>query len=190
ENYIGYNSSGPYVNSAKTILVRLQTENRTLNQQRLGRQRSREQSRIRRERNRVETERNKIKTMLKSYVRRYVAKNDGTFTDKKTGLTWSLLDSRAVLNKCLDYKSAQKYVNNLKTGGYRDWRLPYSNELAGIYKSEPFFPDKRTQWYWTSEVFTKGYNKKALIVTSKQESFYKRQQANLDKCGWVRAVRP
>ncbi len=190
ENYIGYNSSGPYVNSAKTILVRLQTENRTLNQQRIGRQRSREQSRIRRERNRVETERNKIKTMLKSYVRRYVAKNDGTFTDKKTGLTWSLLDSRAVLNKCLDYKSAQKYVNNLKTGGYRDWRLPYSNELAGIYKSEPFFPDKRTQWYWTSEVFTKGYNKKALIVTSKQESFYKRQQANLDNCGWVRAVRP
>jgi uncharacterized protein DUF1566/uncharacterized protein DUF4388 len=190
ENYISYNSSGPYVNSAKTILARLQTENRTLNQQRIGQQRSREQSRIRQERNRVKIERNKIKTMLKSSGRRYVAKNDGTFTDKKTGLTWSLLDSRTALNKCLDYKSAQKYVKSLKTGGYRDWRLPYSNELAGIYKNEPFFPDKRTKWYWTSEVFIKGYNKNALIVTSTHEKAYKRQQVKLDKCGWVRAVRP
>jgi len=190
ENYISYNFSGPYVNSAKTILGRLQTENRTIKQQQVGQQRSMEQSRIRQEKNRIKIERNTIKTMLKSSGRRYVAKNDGTFTDKKTGLTWSLLDSRTALNKCLDYKSAQKYVKSLKTGGYRDWRLPYSNELAGIYKNEPFFPDKRTKWYWTSEVFTKGYNKNALIVTSKHEKAYKRQQVKLDKCGWVRAVRP
>ena len=128
--------------------------------------------------------------MLNRSGRRYVSKNNGTFTDTKTGLTWCLLDSRAALNKCLDYKSAQKYVQSLKTGGYRDWRLPYSNELAGIYKSEPFFPDKRVKWYWTSEVFTKGYNKNALIVTSKHEKAYKRQGVSLDKCGWVRAVRP
>ena len=190
ENYISYNSSGPYVDYAKAILTRLQTKNRTLKQRRVGKQRSREQARIRQEKNRIKIEKNKIKTMLNRSGRRYVSKNNGTFTDTKTGLTWCLLDSRAALNKCLDYKSAQKYVQSLKTGGYRDWRLPYSNELAGIYKSEPFFPDKRVKWYWTSEVFTKGYNKKALIVTSKHEKAYKRQGVSLDKCGWVRAVRP
>jgi len=190
ENYISYNSSGPYVDYAKAILTRLQTENRTLKKRRTDKQHSRGQARIRQEKNRKKIERKKIKTMLKNSGRRYVANNDGTFTDTKTSLTWCLLDSKAALNKCLDYKSAQKYVKSLKTGGYRDWRLPYSNELAGIYKNEPFFPDKRTKWYWTSEVFTKGYNKNALIVTSKHEKAYKRQGVSLDKCGWVRAVRP
>ena len=190
ENYISYNSSGSYVDSAKAILTRLQTENQTLKQRRSGEQRSREQARIRQEKNRIKAERNKIKTMLSRFGRRYVLNNNGTFTDKKDGLTWCLLDSRAALNKCLDYKSAKKYVKSLKTGGYRDWRLPYSNELASLYKSEPFFPDKRAKWYWTSEVFTKGYSKKALIVTSKHEKAYKRQGVSLDKCGWVRAVRP
>jgi len=190
ENYIGYNSSGPYVKSAKTILGRLQTENRTKKQHRIGQQRSMEQARIRQEKNRIKIERRKIQTMLKSSGRRYVSNNNDTFTDIQTGLTWCLLDSKAALNKCLDYKSAQKYVKSLKTGGYRNWRLPYSNELAGIYKNEPFFPDNRAKWYWTSEVFTKGYSKNALIVTSKPEKVYNRRKAKLDKCGWVRAVRP
>jgi len=190
ENYISYNSSGPYVDYAKAILTRLQTTKRSIKQQQMEKQRSRQQAQIQREKDRIERERNKIKTMLKSSGRRYFANNDGTFTDTKTGLTWCLLDSRAALNKCLDYKSAQKYVKSLKTGGYRDWRLPDSSELAGIYKSEPFFPDTGSRWYWTSEVFAKGYHKKALIVTSKHEKVYKRQEVNLDKCGWVRAVRP
>ena len=189
ENYISYNSSGPYVDYAKKILTRLQTTNRSLKQQQMEKHRSGQQAQIQREKDRIEREGNKIKTMLNQSGRRYVSNNDGTFTDTKTGLTWCLLDSRAALNKCLDYKSSQKYVKSLETGGYRDWRLPYSSELAGLYKNEPFFPDKRAKWYWTSEVFTKGYYKNALIVTSKHEKVYKRQEANLDKCGWVRAVR-
>jgi len=190
ENYISYNYSGSYVDYAKAILTKLQTRNRSSKQQQMEKQRSRQQAQIQREKDRIKIERNKIKTMLNQSGRRYVSKNNGTFTDTKTGLTWCLLDSRAALNKCLDYKSTQKYVKSLKTGGYRDWRLPYSSELASLYKNEPFFPDKRVKWYWTSEVFTKGYNKKALIVTSKHEKAYKRQGVGLDKCGWVRAVRP
>jgi hypothetical protein len=190
ENYIEYNSSGSYVDFAKGVLTRLQTRNRSLQQQQVEKQRSRQQAKIQREKDRIEKERYKIKNILKSSGRRYVVKNDGTFYDKKTGLTWCLLDSRAALNTCLDYKSSQKYVKSLEVGGYRDWRLPYSNELASLYKNEPFFPDKGTKWYWASEVFTKGYNKKALTVTSKHEKAYKRQEVNVDKCGWVRAVRP
>ena len=190
ENYISYNPSGPFVDYAKAILTRLQTKNRSLKQQQMEKQRSRQQAQIQREKDRIERERNKIKTMLNKSGRRYVSNNDGTFTDTKTGLIWCLLDSRAALNKCLDYESSQNYVKRLETGGYRDWRLPYSDELASLYKKEPFFPDKRVKWYWTSEVFTKGYNKNALIVTSKHEKAYKRQGVSLDKCGWVRAVRP
>ncbi len=190
ENYISYNSSGPYVDYAKAILMRLQTENRTLKQRRIDEQRSREQARIRQEKDRIRRERDKNKALLKTLGRRYVVNNNGTFTDSKTGLTWCLLDSRTMLNKCLDYKSAENYVKGLTTGGYRNWRLPDSSELAGIYKSEPFFPDSGAQWYWTSEVFTKGYHKKALIVTSKPEKVFKRQEVKLDKCGSVRAVRP
>ncbi len=190
ENYISYNPSGLYVDSAKAILTRLQNRNRSFKQQHMEKQHKRQLAQIQREKDRIERERNKIKTMLKSSGRRYVSNNNGTFTDTKTGLTWCLLDSRAALNKCLDYKSAQRYVKSLKPGGYRDWRLPYSSELAGIYKSEPFFPNTGSRWYWTSEVFTKGYHNKALIVTSKHEKIYKRQEVNLDKCGWVRAVRP
>jgi hypothetical protein len=191
ENYIRYHSSGPYADSAKTILRRLQDKTRTLAQRRIDQQRSIREAKIQQEKNRINIERKKIKFMLsRSGNERYVSHKKDTFNDVKTGLTWCLLDSRAALNKCLDYKSARDYVKNLKTGGYRDWRLPFSNELAGIYKNEPFFPDKRTKWYWTSEVFTKGYTKNALIVTSKHENAYKRQKATLDKCGWVRAVRP
>jgi len=152
ENYISYNSSGSYVDSAKAILMRLQTRNRSLKQQQMEKQHSRQQAQIQREKDRIKMERNKIKTMLNQSGRRYVSKNNGTFTD--------------TINKCLDYRSSQRYVKNLKTGGYRDWRLPYSNELASLYKNEPFFPDKRAKWYWTS------------------------QGVSLNKCGWVRAVRP
>ncbi|MBW1821118.1 MAG: DUF1566 domain-containing protein, partial [Deltaproteobacteria bacterium] len=155
ENYISYNPSGPYVDSAKAILTRLQNRNRSFKQQHMEKQYKRQQAQIQREKDRIERERNKIKAMLKSSGGRYYENNDGTFTDTKTGLMWCLLDSRAALNKCLDYRSTQKYVKSLKIGGYRDWRLPYSNELAGIYKSEPFFPNTGSRWYWTSEVFTK-----------------------------------
>lgn len=190
ENYISYTSSGPYIDSAKSILARLQNRNLSLKHQQKEKQRGRQQAQIQREKDRIEREGDKIKTMLNKFGRRYVSNNDGTFTDTNTGLKWCLLDSRAALNKCLDYKSAQKYVNRLKTGGYRDWRLPYASELATLYKKDPSFPDKRATWYWTSEIFTKGYHKKALIITPKYEKAYKRRGVNLDKCGWVRAVRP
>ncbi|MDY6793615.1 MAG: DUF1566 domain-containing protein [Thermodesulfobacteriota bacterium] len=190
ENYISYTSSGPYIDYAKPILSRLKNRNLSLKHQQSEKQHSRQQAQIQREKDRIKRERDKIKTMLNKTGRRYVSDNDGTFTDTNTGLKWCLLDSRAALNKCLDYKSAQKYVNSLKTGGYRDWRLPDASELASLYKKEPSFPDKRATWYWTSEIFIKGHHKKALIVTSKRENVYTRRGVNLGKCGWVRAVRP
>ena len=81
-------------------------------------------------------------------------------------------------------------MRGLKAGGFTDWRLPFVSELAEIYKAEPFFPGSSAPWYWTSEVFTKGYHKKGLIVTSTPESGFKRLQKDLNECGAVRAVRP
>jgi len=34
--------------------------------------------------------------------------------------------------------------------------LPTASELAGIYKSKPFFPTSGAEWYWTSDVYAKG----------------------------------
>jgi hypothetical protein len=111
--------------------------------------------------------------------------------DQRTGLMWGLLDSHLERGQCLNYRSAVQYVKGLRYGGYSDWRLPTSGELAGIYKNSPFFPFTGTDWYWTSESFAKGYHVEANIVTSKQETVFEKQSVNTDAaCGAVRAVRP
>ena len=134
-------------------------------------------------------EREKVRSRLAG-VDRFVANGDGTFTDSMTGLMWSVLDSTVELGRCMDHRSAARYAKSLTTGGYRDWRLPTSSDLAGIYKSKPFFPDSGTKWYWTSKTFVDGHHFKAGIVTSKKETVYKREYADVEKCGSVRAVRP
>jgi hypothetical protein len=110
--------------------------------------------------------------------------------DTQTGLMWATLDSHLELGRCVSYDRAMQYVRALRNGGYADWRLPTSAELAGIYKNYPFFPDSGAKWYWTSETYVKGYRRIANIVTTKRESVFKREYFELDQCGAVRAVRP
>jgi outer membrane protein assembly factor BamD (BamD/ComL family) len=121
---------------------------------------------------------------------RYQARRDGTVTDSATGLMWALLDSQQELGHCVNYDSAVNYVKQLQKGGYRDWRLPSSEELASLYKNPPFFPQSGAAWYWTAEVYARGYHSVANIVTSKPEKSFSRQHVDQSQCGSVRAVRP
>jgi hypothetical protein len=121
---------------------------------------------------------------------RFVVDQGEVATDQRTGLMWCLLDSHSERGQCLNYRSAVQYVKGLRHGGYSNWRLPTSGELAGIYKNSPFFPSSGAEWYWTSESFAKGYHEEANIVTSKQETTFKKQSVSTDDCGAVRAVRP
>lgn len=166
--YVAQNPSGQYVEDAKKILKRLQTEKQA----------------------RMEREKEKIRAQLKQSGGQFIENGDGTISDTETGLMWCMLDYSAEQGKCLDYESAVKYVRGLKTGGYRDWRLPTANELARIYKSEPYFPSSGAKWYWTCETFWQAWNKYAYIVTPKRERFFKRESTKLGQCGCVRAVRP
>ncbi|MFZ0133037.1 MAG: DUF1566 domain-containing protein [Desulfobacterales bacterium] len=188
--YIRLNPSGRFEPSARLLLGQLQNENRTLYQERIAEQRKRQQLDLARERQRLETEKNKIAAQIRQAGRRFVLSGPDTFTDTNTGLTWSLLDSAAELGECQDFETARSYIGALAAGGYRDWRLPYGSELAELYKTPPYFPGQGAPWYWTAEVFAKGYKKEALIVTSIRENGFKRLHHDLNACGAVRAVRP
>lgn len=120
---------------------------------------------------------------------RFDSNGDGTFQDTHTGLTWCLLDSRQVLNKCQDYEAAKKYVADLTTGGYTDWRLPTPAELGALYKRKPYFPSSGEAWYWSSKLLVTGYHWEAVTITSKPENSFLPKNRDVKKCGTVRAVR-
>ena len=93
---------------------------------------------------------------------------DGTITDGN-GLMWAKLDSYADLNKCLNWYESEKYVQELTTGGYTNWRMPSTVELYGIYddtlaniiawdqnpdnplRLSKLFADGAAYWYWSGE---------------------------------------
>ncbi len=188
--YIRLNPSGRFDKSARLLLSHLQNENRTLYQNRIEEQRRHQQVELAQERNRIQAEKRKIAAQIRQSGARYVVNGNDTFTDTKTGLTWSLLDSKAALGECQDFNAARTYISSLEAGGYRDWRLPFGSELAELYKTPPYFPGQSASWYWTAEVFAKGYKKEALIVTSIREKGFKRLHQDIYACGAVRAVRP
>ncbi len=94
--------------------------------------------------------------------------HDGTITDNH-GLMWTQKDSYAELGICLNWHQSEKYVKDLKTGGYTDWRMPTVLELYGIYDDtienvlawdqdpdnplhlSKLFAKGSAYWYWTGE---------------------------------------
>ena len=130
--------------------------------------------------------------LIKKSGSRFILNRNDTVKDRKTGLTWCVADSLLDTDDCLYYDSAIEYVNNLKTGGYNDWRLPTAAELAQLYKQQPFFPQDESEWYWTSKSYSRyadGWSKVVDIVTSKNEEIGQKEQRDSRDCGSVRAVR-
>jgi len=141
---------------------------------------------------RIQAEKENIRSLVKKNSR-FIEKKEGVLTDTRTGLMWCLIDSQTDLGKCLDYESAIEYVKGLKTGGFKDWRVPDTKELAEIYKSKPFFPSDGKRWYWTSESYKRymdGWSEVVETVTSKKETKWNKKQTESWECGTVHAVRP
>jgi Protein of unknown function (DUF1566) len=73
--------------------------------------------------------------------------------DNTTQLIWTVEET-----KRLTWKKAKAAVEKLDTAGFTDWRLPTVEELfllADRTKHSPaidtaFFPDCKSDWYWTS----------------------------------------
>ena len=61
--------------------------------------------------------------------KRFVAYDNGTVKDTKTGLMWASKDNGGAIN----WKDAGRYCENYRGGGYTDWRMPTHDELAGLY---------------------------------------------------------
>jgi hypothetical protein len=86
--------------------------------------------------------------------------NNGTVTDRATGLMWQKEGS----SEGMTWANAKEYVNKLNSGqfgGYSDWRLPTIEELASLMKSikaegdlyiDPIFSKKQT-FCWSADTF-------------------------------------
>lgn len=180
ESYIQDNPGGKYIRDATVLLGQLKEEKKA------------EDERIKAEQAlaaRRQKELKRMSELVRQTGGRFSDSGNGIIRDNKSGLMWSSLDSSADIGQCLDYQTAVQYAESLTTGGYQDWRVPTVNELAGIYKNRPFFPPGESEWYWSSDIVWHGWNKQAYIVTSKQELSWNKDQADLFKCGSVRAVR-
>lgn len=59
----------------------------------------------------------------------FVAYDNGTVLDTRSNLMWAAKDNGADIN----WHNAKTYCETLRLGGYKDWRMPTLNELAGLY---------------------------------------------------------
>lgn len=58
-----------------------------------------------------------------------VHKTDETVVDTKTNLMWAAKDNGSDIS----WKDAKSYCENFNAGGYKNWRMPTPDELAGLY---------------------------------------------------------
>ena len=74
---------------------------------------------------------------------RYTAYENGTVTDSKTGLMWTQRDNGENLN----WRNAKKLCENLRIGGYTDWRMPTVTELKTLFSPDSPSVQKCNQKY-------------------------------------------
>jgi len=195
EKYMAKKHEAKYQKGSEILLKRLGKEKQEfIRQQQLEEERKRiERERladIQKEKARLQREKINIGSVLSKSSGRFIVGVDGTVTDQQTGLMWYILDTHTELQECLDYDAAGEYVENLNIGGYKDWRLPASNDLVVILNAKSSFPKSGAEWYWSSEAFWKGHYEFDRIVILRNDNEWVRGEAELTECGAVRAVRP
>lgn len=60
---------------------------------------------------------------------RFVAYDNSTVVDTKTGLMWAAADN----GQDISWAEAKTYCETFRGGGYDDWRMPTVDELEGLY---------------------------------------------------------
>jgi hypothetical protein len=90
---------------------------------------------------------------------RFVAYNNGTVLDQKSGLIWAARDNRRNIN----WANAKSYCESYRGGGYTDWRMPTQAELEELYDSHKTYDSSDGDvhltelirisccWVWASE---------------------------------------
>ena len=76
---------------------------------------------------------------------RFIDNDDGTIIDSTTGLLWMREDAWQKEAKWFTWDEAielANYFNNIKFGGFQDWRLPIEEEIKSLYHEEAINQDK------------------------------------------------
>jgi len=66
----------------------------------------------------------------------FIAYDNGTVLDTKTGLMWASKDNGVDI----DWHDAKRYCDRYTGGGYTDWRLPTMDELESLYDKSKGYP--------------------------------------------------
>ena len=90
---------------------------------------------------------------------RFTINLDGTVTDTSTMLMWQQKSAGK-----MSWEEAIKYCEDLRLGGYNDWRVPNRSELISLVddtKHNPAidtitFPDTVSSYYWSSATYALG----------------------------------
>ena len=104
------------------------------------------------------------RNILGTFENHFVDNNDGTVTDKATGLMWQKSGSAS----SLDNRSAKEYIKRLnrqRFSGYSDWRMPTVQELASLLNKSringvhmaPVFDNKQIRC-WTIDPCDTDYD--------------------------------
>jgi hypothetical protein len=115
-----------------------------------------------------------------------------SFKDSLTGKTWLLLDSSDFSDKdCYFFKDAKEAAEKINIDSYSDWRIPTEQELLTLYKNRPFFPVEKNIWFWSGDIFEKGFNTYSAAITDRQTEQREKLNKNIfTDCGNFKAVRP
>ena len=76
---------------------------------------------------------------------RFIDNQDGTMTDSTTELVWMQEDAWQKEAKWFTWDEATDLVhdlNNIKLGGFQDWRLPTEEEIQSLYHEKASNQDK------------------------------------------------
>ena len=76
---------------------------------------------------------------------RFIDNQDGTMTDSTTELVWMQEDAWQKEAKWFTWDEAADLVhdlNNIKLGGFQDWRLPTEEEIQSLYLEKASNQDK------------------------------------------------
>lgn len=141
---------------------------------------------------------NKMKEIQKKLLEsngRFIEKKGGVAIDTKTGLMWDILGSDLTNpDECVTYEQGKNYIENLTSGGYTDWRMPTTDELAGLYNSSPAFPVMTDKWFWTSKSHISYSDRKYIKVDvflkeGSTGSAWELARKASEECGTALAVR-
>jgi hypothetical protein len=73
---------------------------------------------------------------------RFIAYKNGTVLDTRTNLMWAAKDNGSGIN----WANAKSYCENYRGGGYKDWRMPTQEELAGLYDRSKSYRPPQTDY--------------------------------------------